>query len=154
MTNYFQLFELPVDFDIELAVLEQHYFVLQNKFHPDRYINSGPEVKNEAMRHSILLNEGYNTLKDDFKRAEHLLSLCGINIDEGEKLVAPDILMEVMDLQEQLIDVNLEQRNILIKDVVGKIKVLYNDFSHLYKRVDLEAAHQVLLKIKYYSKII
>ena len=152
--NYFQLFELPVDFDIDLVALENHYFAKQNMFHPDRYINSAAEMKDEAMKQSILLNDGYNTLKDDYKRAECLLSIAGINIDESDKLVAPETLMEIMDLQEQLIDMDLEQRNSLVKGLHEKIKSLYSQFNLLYKQSNLEDAHQVLLKIKYYSKII
>ena len=33
--NYFELFELPVSIQIDKAVLNQRYFALQKKYHPD-----------------------------------------------------------------------------------------------------------------------
>ncbi len=54
--NYFELFEIPVSFQVDKASLSKKYFELQKKYHPDFQQNRGPKLKQLAEHESQLLN--------------------------------------------------------------------------------------------------
>ena len=47
--NYFELFELPVQFEIDVADLNARYRKLQQQFHPDRYASGSDQEQRMAM---------------------------------------------------------------------------------------------------------
>ena len=75
MKNYFELFDLTPKFIIDLNEIEKKYHQFQNQFHPDK-------ADFDSIEHSILINEAYKILSDDFLRASHLLQLKNINKNE------------------------------------------------------------------------
>ncbi|MEY3197318.1 MAG: Fe-S protein assembly co-chaperone HscB, partial [Pseudomonadota bacterium] len=98
MQNYFSLFSIDESFDIDLENLENKYFALQAKFHPD--LSSDDKEKQERISQSILINNAYNSLKNPFERAAHILSLHGV---ETEAVKLPESILEkIMEMQETL----------------------------------------------------
>ena len=93
MKNYFELFNLTPKFTIDLSEIEKKYHQFQNQFHPDK-------ADFDSIEHSILINEAYKILSDDFLRASHLLQLKNIDIENDENHIKPDIttLQEILDL--------------------------------------------------------
>lgn len=78
--------------------LHKEYLRLQAKTHPDL---APQEQKRQAEATSMRINEAYRTLSDPLKRAQYLLSLQGIDVeDESAKLGASPLLMEVMEARE------------------------------------------------------
>ncbi|RZL52049.1 MAG: Fe-S protein assembly co-chaperone HscB, partial [Pedobacter sp.] len=41
--NYFELYELPISFNPDQAIVKQQFYALSKKFHPDFYINESEE---------------------------------------------------------------------------------------------------------------
>ena len=80
MNNYFKLLGIDQAYAIDFNLLDQQYFAMQSKYHPDR--GKDIEGKNLNLAISIDLNKGYLVLKDDLARAEHLLILNNMNLDE------------------------------------------------------------------------
>ncbi len=80
MNNYFELLGIETKYDIDLPILDRQYFAMQLKYHPDR-INSNSE-KQKNLSISIDVNKAYATLKDDLARAEYLLLLNNIVLDD------------------------------------------------------------------------
>ena len=62
--NYFQLFGLDMQFDIDLAKLSTIYQTLQKKVHPDRFANASSQDQMLAVKKSTLINDAYQTLKN------------------------------------------------------------------------------------------
>jgi molecular chaperone HscB len=57
MKNYFSVFDLTPAFDIDTRTLEKSYFNAQRLFHPDRLVGKGPMERQQAVLHSMLVNE-------------------------------------------------------------------------------------------------
>ncbi len=100
-TNFFALFQLPVQFPLDGVALSARYRDLQRVIHPDRYAHASDQERRLAQQHATLINDAYHTLRDDLKRAQYLLRLNGV--DPGQRQVRdPAFLMEQMELREEL----------------------------------------------------
>lgn len=105
MQNHFLLFQLPVQFEIDLATLDAHYRKLQAEVHPDKYVNASPAERMQSMQMATLANEAYQTLKQPTARARYLLQLQGIATDEEQNTAMPaDFLMSQMEWREAMED--------------------------------------------------
>ena len=101
--NYFELFELPTQFDISLDELETHYYRLQKLYHPDRFAMHSKPEQAAAARQSAAINDGFCTLTCSLSRAEHLLGLAGIDLkSEQNTFRCPEFLVQQMEWQEEL----------------------------------------------------
>lgn len=98
--NYFTLFEIPVDFNVDLESLEKQYFLLQSYYHPDKA--STKEEKTNFLRLSTELNNGYKVLKDELSRAIYLLSIQGIDIENCKSELLDQVLEEIWQDYEKL----------------------------------------------------
>jgi molecular chaperone HscB len=104
--NHFELFGLPVAFDIDAHQLAERYRELQRTLHPDRYANASDRERRLSIQHAAHVNEAFQTLKSSPRRARYLLQLQGIEFDdEKETHFDPAFLMEQMELREALAEV-------------------------------------------------
>ena len=95
--NYFELFNLPEKFQIDLEMLQENYRAIQKEIHPDRFATSSENEKVQSMIMSTQTNDGYETLKSPIKRAKYILSLH----KSVEKItLPPDFLMQQMEWEE------------------------------------------------------
>jgi molecular chaperone HscB len=92
--DHFERLGLPRRFSVNPADLERHYLERSRETHPD--FASGDEDASAA------LNEAYATLKDPFRRAEHLLQLQGGPSAKDDKSLPPAFLMEMLELREAI----------------------------------------------------
>ncbi|KAL4913815.1 HSCB C-terminal oligomerization domain-containing protein [Aspergillus aurantiobrunneus] len=95
-------------FSIDVPHLRREFLQLQNTIHPDKY-PSGPG-KQQAESLSATINEAYRTLADPLLRAQYLLrEFHGIDVTAedgaGSHPLDPELLMEVMDVQEAIEEV-------------------------------------------------
>lgn len=106
--NHFELFGLPVTFDIDTAELAVRYRELQRRVHPDKFANASDQDRRLSLQMTALVNEGFQTLKDPVQRGRYLLILRGIDLgDETDTTMDPAFLMEQMELREELEEVRL-----------------------------------------------
>ena len=97
--NYFELFNLPEKFQIDLEMLQENYRAIQKEIHPDRFATSSENEKVQSMIKSTQINDAYQTLKSPIKRAKYILSLH----KSVEKItLPPDFLMQQMEWEELL----------------------------------------------------
>ena len=61
--NYFELFGLPVGFEVDGTKLASRYRDLQRAVHPDRYTNATEQEKRLSMQVATRLNDALDTLK-------------------------------------------------------------------------------------------
>lgn len=106
--NYFELFDLPVAFDLDSADLAVRYHELQRRFHPDRFASAPAPDRRLSVQLTAQINAGFQTLKEPVARARYLLGLQGIDTDqETDTSMNPAFLMEQMELREALEDASL-----------------------------------------------
>jgi len=106
-TTHFELFGLPLSFDVDMGQLDSRYRELQRTVHPDRFANASDQERRISMQQATQINEGYQVLKDSLQRGRYLLELCGYRIDDGQQTSKDvEFLMEQMELRESLAEVS------------------------------------------------
>src|SRR5665213_2771505 len=80
--TYFSLFSLPPPLVLDTAALEQSFYALSRKLHPDRFASRPAAEQEAALAESSRLNDAYRTLKDPIARTEYLLKLEGVELEE------------------------------------------------------------------------
>lgn len=104
--NYFELFKFSPAFDIDTAVLAERYRELQRAVHPDKFAHDTEQQKLLSVQRTAQVNDGYQTLKDPIRRAEHMLSLRGIDLSHETTTVKDTVfLMQQMEWREALEDI-------------------------------------------------
>lgn len=106
--DYFQLFDLPEQFDIDKKQLETNYRKIQSASHPDRFVSASAAEKLASMQLATRSNEAYATLKSPARRAKYLLEQHGIDaVAETNTALPMDFLMQQMEWREQLEDAKI-----------------------------------------------
>ena len=90
-------------FDVDLAAVERTHRELSRALHPDRYVGSGASERRAALGKAVEVNEAWRVVRDPIRRAEALLALRGVTLDEkSERKAEPEFLMEMLDQREAL----------------------------------------------------
>jgi molecular chaperone HscB len=123
--DYFTFFALPRKLNLDTALLEQEFYELSRKLHPDLCARADQREQEWSLEQSSLLNDAYRTLKDPIRRTEYLLRLEGVELEEQSKsatekaratgeikkqVVPPDLLEEVFELNMQLEELRAQKK--------------------------------------------
>ena len=81
MNNPFALFDLPVAFQVDSALLNERYLALQKSHHPDNFSAASAQEQRLAIQKSAEINDALRILKDPITRAD---SIIAINTGEAE----------------------------------------------------------------------
>lgn len=143
--NYFNLLSVARNFDLDKNQLHSNYIALQHLLHPDKYINKTKSEKLLAIEYTSKLNKAYQTLNDDKSRAEYLLFLEGIIINQEDNNVHPDPMMlhEILELNEDPEGCNIPSMK----------EECLEGFKEHYSKGQFEAAAQEIIRLQYLSKI-
>ena len=127
--NYFELFGLAEEFEIDLNALSSRYQALQKTLHPDRFVNAPERERCISLQQAALINAAFQTLKDPLARARYLLELKGLVVDD-EKTTIRDIefLEQQIELREELAD---------IRDAADPLTSLLDFMNQIEKTVKL-----------------
>ncbi len=101
MLDYFEVLGLPRRFAVDLAELERRYLELSRQVHPDRVAGRAADERSGAAGQAMELNQAYRAVKRDLPRAEHILRLEGVTIEDNQP-VGQALLMEILELREEL----------------------------------------------------
>lgn len=104
--NYFELFGLPVTFEVDGKALTERYRDLQRALHPDRFANAPDQERRLSLQQAAQVNSGYETLRDPLSRARYLLQLQGVEYsDESSTINDLEFLEQQMELRERLAEI-------------------------------------------------
>src|SRR5437764_8803849 len=102
MTDHFHRLGLPRRFVVDAGALERAYLAHSRAVHPDYHLGGASANLGASLELSAAVNEAYNTLRDPFTRAEHLLALEGGPTAAESKQMPPAFLAEMLDAREEI----------------------------------------------------
>ncbi len=154
--NYFELFGLPIAFKADSSQLRTAFMNIQRASHPDKFVQGTEAEQALALEQSAMANKGFSLLNNKDQILPYVLEITGhIAADEKYNL-APDFLMEMMELNEAWMDADspeskqslLDQINTLKNDIFSPIK------AYLEADTINDIPHEAMLQIKdyYYKK--
>ena len=109
-SNFFDIFSIPVAWDIDINGLGIRYRALQQEFHPDRYATKTDVEKRLAVQSASLINQAFDTLKSPLKRAQYLLELNSVDANQEAHITTDaGFLMQQIELREALSGVSEKQ---------------------------------------------
>lgn len=110
MNNPFALFDLPVVFQVDSALLNERYLALQKSLHPDNFSAASAQEQRLAIQKSAEINDALRILKDPITRADSIIALNTGETENPEEKSNKDIdfLMQQMEWRETL--ENIENR--------------------------------------------
>ncbi|KAA8665205.1 co-chaperone HscB [Vibrio gigantis] len=157
--NHFELFGLPLQFQLDGSLLSSQFRDLQRQFHPDKFATASERDRLLAVQKAAQINDAYQVLKNPISRAEYLLVQHGEDIrGEQQTMQDPMFLMEQMELREELEDIadSSEPEDALFA-FEGKVSKMYKQqLSAIQQELDseawLEAADRVR-KLKFIAKL-
>ena len=150
--NFFDTFNLPVLFNIDIDMLNHQYRTLQKTIHPDRFVNATDAEKKQSLQKSTQINDAYQVLKDPIKRASHIISLHQVLKDNT---LPPDFLMQQMEWEEEFETINdLEQVQLFSDKIDGEKKMLMDLLAiDLDEKKDWESATNIIGKLKFITNL-
>jgi molecular chaperone HscB len=150
--NFFEIFNLPVLFNIDIDMLNHQYRTLQKTIHPDRFVNATDAEKKQSLQKSTQINDAYQVLKDPIKRASHIINLHQVF---KENTLPPDFLMQQMEWEEELETINdLEQIQLFSDKIEEEKKILMELLAmDLDEKKDWESATNVIGKLKFITNL-
>lgn len=158
MSQYFTLFQLEPQFDIDTDSLEQNYRTLAARFHPDRFASASAFEQKQAVMMSSTVNEAYRTLKNPTDRAAYLLQQQGIDADAPEHTsFAPEFLMQQMEWRETLAEARGGQDQTALpaldKEISDAQQELWWDLREAFRRQQYEDAAQLVRQGRFLDKL-
>ena len=159
--NYFQVFGLPIQYEVDLNHLSTRFRELQALVHPDRFVNGSDEERRIAIQSTGFLNEAKNTLVDSRLRAHYLLSLKDIQFEfelESATTNDPEFLMQQMEIREAIEEAEnaedpFDELDQLRKMIKSRKLDVENDFQTSYASGDFIVAKQAALKLRFCERI-
>ncbi|MEM7563112.1 MAG: Fe-S protein assembly co-chaperone HscB [Pseudomonadota bacterium] len=157
--NFFELFSLKADYDINLTDLHAEQQRLQSVYHPDRFVGASDQDRRASVQTASRINQAYETLRDPVKRAFYLLELKGAaKPDDSQTTSDTAFLMEQMELREAM-DSCHEASNPMLRSeeiaesLLTRQSELSNEFVSCYQSGDLEAASSSCQKMQFVQRL-
>lgn len=141
MQNHFELFQLPLQFEIDLNQLDSAYREIQGRVHPDRFVAASEAEKRVAMQWATRANEAYQTLKQPQRRAEYLCELHGVALQAESNTAMPAaFLMQQMEWREALEDARRARQIEALDDLQEELQLSRQSLMQQVQR-DLQEAN-------------
>lgn len=154
--NFFELFQVPQQFELDQALLERNYRLLQQKAHPDHYVQADSITRAQAQQMAGQINEAYQILSTPLLRAKYLLQLRGVQFDTLDNRVSPAFLMQQMQWQESLEEaIDPLERARVLSDIQAEKRRYAQQLQQLFsENAPAEKCIEVLQALKYIDKVI
>lgn len=159
--NYFELFGFPEFYDLDLAELSIRFRKLQSAIHPDKFASASDAERRLSVQKSALINEAYLALKSPLERARYMLKLRGLDLsNDTTTSMAPDFLMQQMELREELEGVRKSDDPIAMLDGVSeKIEHLLDEEKNIISSLladeesDLQKIADYVRRMQFFCKL-
>jgi molecular chaperone HscB len=156
--NYFELYDLPVLFEIDLSYIKKKYFILSRQYHPDFFANASKEKQAEALEKSSMINSAYKIFQSRDETIRYVLELHHLVEEEEKYKLDPEFLMDVMEINEQLMDIAPPVDEDVINEIRLRAYELLNQMEEAVKEIlfnyheDKTPGNELLLIKDFYYK--
>jgi molecular chaperone HscB len=160
--NYYDFFEIPHRLSLDPKDLEQRFYALSRKWHPDRFARGAADVRQQALDASAILNDGYRVLRDPIQRANYLLKENGFDIGEQQaKEVPPELLEEVFELNmaleesdDQAITEAREKFEVMLQEIDNDLETRFASYDESQSKEKLAEVRALLNRRKYIQNLV
>ncbi|PPC83386.1 MAG: Fe-S protein assembly co-chaperone HscB [Methylotenera sp.] len=158
-TNYFELFAIAEQFNLDTKTLESNFRKIQSAHHPDRFVSASPAEKLAAMHTATTANEAFSVLKNPARRAKYLLERHGIDaIAETNTAMSAEFLMQQMEWRERIEDAKMARNIAELEEVASELKQeaksIIDALHQLFDiKKDLMAATELTRKLIFIDKV-
>jgi molecular chaperone HscB len=159
-SNYFEVFGLPVSYQVDSELLEDRYHRMQREFHPDRYAGKPSQEQRLAVQYASVINQAFTTLKSPLLRAQYLLTLQNIDSTGDAQITTdPEFLMRQIELREKLAEVSAAANAFeSLESVAGAAEAEYRElqsvFEGQYARAAFQDALETVAKMQFFKKLL
>ncbi|OOF89253.1 Fe-S protein assembly co-chaperone HscB [Rodentibacter ratti] len=159
MLNPFEIFDLPVDFQLDTQALNARYLELQKALHPDNFVAASAAEQRIAMQKSTEVNDALKTLKDPILRAEAIVALNLCEQQDIEQKSTQDVafLMQQLQWREQLENVESQKDeqalDALARDIRQETQQLLTALSHSIQAQQWAKTTQLCDKLRFTRKL-
>lgn len=158
-SNYFEYFDQPIQFVLNMDALHAAQLALQAELHPDRFVNGSDQQKRLSVQKASMVNEAYDTLKEPVKRAHYLLELAGIEKNDSQTTSDSSFLMEQMSFREEMGECRTNADPLYCIDhVSAKLKIRAQEFSQEFEKAyavkNYELAQEAARKMMFVNRIL
>ncbi|WP_151744040.1 Fe-S protein assembly co-chaperone HscB [Acinetobacter calcoaceticus] len=148
--NHFELFNLPVALDIDLASLKSSFLSLQQQYHPDK-----AEDKDQALIKSSEINQAFKTLSQVDSRAAYLLSLKKQDHHLDQSISDFEFLQSALEIREQLDEATSQEHLTTLKQEVFQwMDGLVREFKIDYADEDWGEARDTVRKLRFFQRVL
>lgn len=156
--HFYDVFGLPVQYQVDSTALSSRFRELQAQAHPDKFVNGTDEERRLAVQTTGFLNEAYDTLTNPRLRGRYLLELNGVEFTDQDTTTDPAYLMEQMEIRESIEEAEeapdpFEELERLNKIIKARQQSVENDFQTSYDQGDFEGAKEAVLKMRFCERI-
>lgn len=157
--NYFELFGLPSQFQLDGSLLSSQFRELQKRFHPDKFATASERDRLMSVQKAAEINDAYQILKNPLSRAEYMLAEQGMEIrGEQQTMQDPMFLMEQMELREELENISTRSNaEEALMDFERTVSKMYKQhLEQLEQELDatlLDEAADRVRKLKFIAKL-
>lgn len=144
MFDPYETLGLEKTFNIDLNALEQAYFAVQRKVHPDQFVLADEQKKLEASLQATLVNKAYTLLKNPLDRATYLLKARGVSLLTHD----PEFLPKVIEWHERT-----EAGEDMTSELAHEEAALLQELTQALEHHQDERATKALYRLNYVQKV-
>ncbi|WWO97429.1 MAG: Fe-S protein assembly co-chaperone HscB [Candidatus Dasytiphilus stammeri] len=157
--NYFDLFGLPVKFDLDQKLLAMRCYELQQQFHPDHCINNKSAIEKKiCLERCAFINKAWQILRQPLSRAVYILSIYGFDIIGNESSITDlSFLNEQLQLREECEKIEQQLNEVTLNNFINKINTLVSTLTvQIEKQMEYqkwEEAVKTVQKLQFLTKL-
>ncbi|MBN6078446.1 Fe-S protein assembly co-chaperone HscB [Aggregatibacter actinomycetemcomitans] len=159
MNNPFALFDLPVAFQVDAALLNERYLALQKSLHPDNFSAASAQEQRLAIQKSAEINDALRILKDPIARADSIIDINTGETENVEEKSTSDIafLMQQMEWRETLETIeqqkNADELTVFSQDIQQTRSAILTELSTALNEQQWQTARTITDKLRFIKKL-
>ena len=155
--NPFEIFGLKPQFRIDKQKLDEKYFEIQKKVHPDRFASASDAEKRVAQQWATLINDAYQKLSDPIQCGKVLCALRGHPIEDSSGSISEEFLFEQLERREAIADAkgagDTAELEVMKKAIEKEKNELLNEVADAFDvKSDVSLAAEDLKKVMFLNR--